>query len=76
MQNLKTIRRARGWPQCELATRARVAVTTVCNIESRRFVPSVSQADKIAAALGVEVGDVRELANAVEDRRGRARHEP
>jgi transcriptional regulator with XRE-family HTH domain len=57
-ENLKALRKRRGWGQAELARRAGVTQPTISMIESRR--QGGAQATtliKLAEALGVEVGD-------------------
>lgn len=51
MNTMQAERRARGWSQAELARRAEMHPTTVCQIENRRTVPYPVQLAKLAAAL-------------------------
>lgn len=52
---LKELRRQRGWSQAELAERAGISRTAVTAIENRRLVPSVMAALALAKALNTTV---------------------
>src|SRR2546421_698496 len=51
---LRTLRRARGWTQEELAAKARVGVRTLRDLERARARPQRATADLLAAALGLD----------------------
>src|SRR2546423_1450976 len=51
---LRTLRRARGWTQEELAAKARVGVRTLRDLERARARPQRATADLLAVALGLD----------------------
>src|SRR5437899_2551092 len=53
--NVKALRRARGWSQAELALRAGISRAAVSAIEIERLIPSVAAALSLAAAFGCRV---------------------
>jgi len=57
-ENAKQIRTKMGWSQAELARRAGLNASTMCQIESGRYVPYRIQREKIAAALGLSVEQI------------------
>lgn len=57
-EKIKRLREDREWTQPHLAVKAGVAVSAVSQIENGRRSPNVSTLDKLADALGVEVGDL------------------
>ena len=59
MRTLREWRETRGMTPMGLAYNAGVSLTTVLDIEQNRRYPNVHTALKLAAALGVSVGDVR-----------------
>ena len=63
---LREARQAAGISQGALAGRARVSPSLLSFAENGRFRLSRAQAVKLAGVLGVKVGDVSELAEAVE----------
>jgi transcriptional regulator with XRE-family HTH domain len=52
---LKKLREAQGWSQSELARRAEMHPSSICNIENARQLPYPNQLKKISWALGVEI---------------------
>jgi transcriptional regulator with XRE-family HTH domain len=52
---IKRLRKDRGWSQPQLAVKAGIAVSAVSQIENGRRSPNVSTLDKLAGAFGVEV---------------------
>jgi transcriptional regulator with XRE-family HTH domain len=57
-QEIKRLREARGWIQAKLAVEAGMAPSAVNQIENGKRSPSASSLNKLASALGVEVGDL------------------
>ncbi len=57
MQELTRIRNERGWSQQKLSDVAKVNKATINQIERGRRSPNVETLEKLAAALGVELGD-------------------
>jgi transcriptional regulator with XRE-family HTH domain len=57
MHELTRIRNERGWSQQKLSDLARVNKATINQIERGRRSPNVETLEKLAAALGVELGD-------------------
>jgi len=57
MEELTRIRNERGWSQQRLADEAGINKATLNQIERGRRSPNVETLHKLAAALGVEVGD-------------------
>jgi transcriptional regulator with XRE-family HTH domain len=53
MLQITALRRQRGWSQAELARRAGMHNSTVCQIESARLRPYPRQLAALATALGV-----------------------
>ena len=64
-KRLKDVRRERGLSQGLLAAGAKMSASLLCYAEGGRFRLSAGQAKRIAAALGVEPGDVLELRDAI-----------
>lgn len=58
MQELTRIRNVRGWSQQKLSDVAKVNKATINQIERGRRSPNVETLEKLAAALGVEIGDL------------------
>lgn len=50
-RNLKTLRRARGWSQEELAHRAGLDRTYISSLERQKYAPTLEVLDKLAIAL-------------------------
>ena len=61
MIRLTIERKRRGWSQMELARRSGVHVTSISLIENRRFVPGVTQIEKIRKALRVRRENAQRL---------------
>jgi transcriptional regulator with XRE-family HTH domain len=61
MPPLRRLRRLKGWSLRDLAREAGVAVDTVLDLEHRARLPRPSTMRRIAAALGVQIGDVDEF---------------
>ena len=61
MKKVRALREAEGWSQSELARRAGLHSTTVSVIESGRWKPGQGQIEKLAAALGVEPADLKDV---------------
>ncbi|MDP8952338.1 MAG: helix-turn-helix domain-containing protein [Actinomycetota bacterium] len=57
MQELTRIRNERGWSQQKLSDVAKVNKATINQIERGRRSPNVETLEKLAVALGVELGD-------------------
>ena len=57
-QEIKRLREARGWIQAKLAVEAGMAPSAVNQIENGKRSPSANSLNKLAGALGVEVGDL------------------
>jgi len=57
-RNAVRLRRLRKLSQAELAARARVTQALVSAIELSRANPTVESLDRIAAALGVSIGEL------------------
>jgi transcriptional regulator with XRE-family HTH domain len=55
---LREIRQARGWSLTELSWRSGVGISTLCRAEKWGFRVSRQTAERLAGALGCEVGDV------------------
>ena len=55
---LRKARRERKWTQTELATRANCHHITVSRIENEQHDPTLSMADSLARALGLELSDM------------------
>jgi len=55
---LREIRLARGWSLTELSWRSGVSISTLCRAEKWGFKVSPQTADRLAGALGCDVGDV------------------
>jgi transcriptional regulator with XRE-family HTH domain len=53
MLQMTALRRQRGWSQAELARRAGMHNSTVCQIESARLRPYPRQLGALAMALGI-----------------------
>ena len=64
MPPLRRLRRLKGWSLRDLAREAGVAVDTVLDLEHRARLPRPSPMRKIAAALGVAIGEVDEFREA------------
>lgn len=58
MKSLRKLRVERGWSQAELGRRSRIHPSDISRFESGRAVPYPVQAEKLAAALGVEIADL------------------
>ena len=58
MQELTRIRNERGWSQQKLSDVAKVNKATINQIERGRRSPNVETLEKLATALGVELGDL------------------
>lgn len=54
-QELRRLRRAKGWTQAELARHANVHSVTVSRLETDRHQPDLDTLTKLAKALGVPV---------------------
>lgn len=63
MKKVRALREAEGWSQSELARRAGLHSTTVSVIESGRWKAGQGQIEKLAAALGVEPADLRDVSD-------------
>lgn len=62
MDKKKTLREwriERGKTQQQLANEASVSLSTVTDAESGRKTPQLRNAEKLAKALGVELGDIK-----------------
>lgn len=62
MNKKKTLREwriERGKTQQQLANEAGVSLSTVTDAESGRKTPQLRNAEKLAKALGVELGDIK-----------------
>ena len=70
MPALRELRLGRLWTQRELARAAGVAHKTVVDLELGRVEPQLKTMRKLAAALGVEPGEVDEFR---ESHRGKSR---
>jgi transcriptional regulator with XRE-family HTH domain len=57
-QNVRRLRRERGWSQEELAHRANAHRTFISQIERVVKSPTIETVDRIAVALGVKNGDL------------------
>lgn len=55
---LRQLRKERGLSQKELARRAQIANTTLCDIEAGRMEPSVRTLIRLARALGVDLNSL------------------
>ncbi len=66
MQTLREARAARVMTIRELAEAAGVSTRTIVQVEAGQIVPRFATLKKIAAALGVEPGEVAEFAAAIE----------
>lgn len=55
---VRALRLARGFAQARLAVEADISVSTLISIEKYAFWPTERVRGKLAAALGVEVGDI------------------
>lgn len=64
---VRQLRDARGWTQEKLAREADITVTSVSNVERGATKPSAETVEKLAAAFGLEPGDLdpRRLARLV-----------
>jgi transcriptional regulator with XRE-family HTH domain len=58
MQEVRRLRKARGWNQTELAFYAGLAPSVISQIENGKRSPNASTLEKLAKALGVNVGDL------------------
>ncbi len=58
MQEVRRLRKARGWNQTELAFHAGLAPSVISQIENGKRSPNASTLEKLAKALGVSVGDL------------------
>ncbi len=67
MLQLETMRRRRGWSQARLAREAALNQSTVCQIESGRFVPYETQLAKLAKALDIDPSRATELMEATKN---------
>ena len=65
MNRLREQRLRRYWTQIELAEKAGVDEVTICHIETGRTKPSLISQQRIADALGLEVGEVFPVDDAV-----------
>lgn len=63
-QNLKALRKARGWSQADLAHRTGVHITHVSRVETGKYLPAIDFVMKTAKAFGVSLdqllGDLEE----------------
>lgn len=57
-KSLVQLRKDRDWSQRDLAARAGVSQPTICDIENGYKSPRLDTANKIAAALAVELGEI------------------
>jgi transcriptional regulator with XRE-family HTH domain len=57
-KRLKDLRDARDWSQEQLARETNVSQVTIWNLETGRTQPRLDTIRKLAAALGVDVGDL------------------
>ena len=55
---VRQLRDARGWTQEKLAREADITVTSVSNVERGATKPNAETVEKIAAAFGLEPGDL------------------
>jgi DNA-binding XRE family transcriptional regulator len=58
-KTIRQLREVHEMTQFDLAAKAGVSLSSVVNIEAGRQEPRVSLAEKIAAAFGVSVADIR-----------------
>jgi transcriptional regulator with XRE-family HTH domain len=65
MPPLRRLRLLRGWSLRDLARESGVAANTILDLEHRARVARPATMRKLAAALGVEIGDVDEFANGI-----------
>src|SRR5262245_6105201 len=67
---VRQLRDARGWTQEKLAREAEITVTSVSNVERGVTKPNAETVEKLAAAFGLNPGDLdpRLLAEAVAER--------
>ena len=62
VRRLVAWRTERGWTQAELAAAAGVSEATIIRTEGRQRSPRVTTRKRIAAALGLAIGQVAEFA--------------
>lgn len=55
---IKSLRRERGWSQSELAARVGVSRNSIISIENGRFDPSLPLAFELAAAFELRIEDI------------------
>src|SRR3954454_10015008 len=55
---IRQLRDARGWTQEKLAREADITVTSVSNVERGATKPNAETVEKLAAAFGLEPGDL------------------
>lgn len=60
MVNLAEYRRQKGYSQQDIANEIGISKSGYCNIELRRYMPSVKTAKKIAKILNVDWRDLYE----------------
>jgi transcriptional regulator with XRE-family HTH domain len=68
MLTLTAIRLQKGWSKSELARRAQLSASTVCQIESGRLLPYPGQLAKIARAFNMTDGNPSALMDAADER--------
>lgn len=56
---LRQLRTKKGWSQSELSARSGIAQGSIANLEQDRRAPSLETAEKLAAALTVDVSAFR-----------------
>lgn len=57
-KSLREIRKRRDLTQSELSRLAKIPQSTISDLEKNKYLPDVLQAKKLAAALGVTVGEL------------------
>jgi putative transcriptional regulator len=62
-RTVKALRLAKGWTQMRLANEAQVSLSTISNLETGRYQPSLALALKISKLLGATVEGITWLDN-------------
>ena len=57
-KNMRRLRQMKGWSQEEFAHRADIHRTYISDLERRARNPTITVVDKLAAALGVSLGEL------------------